>query len=130
MRNPLLAAAFAVSLACAGATSCREEPEKACTLIGCGDGLQVESTGLAPNQAIDVCIGDICVAAPAAGGLSFTEFATAARAVDVRVVIRESGVIVSEERRSVPVTVRQPNGDGCLPTCRFVTVRVGSTGFR
>lgn len=129
VRNPTLAAGMAVALAFAGATSCSEGPEKACTLIGCRDGLQVESTGLAPNRTIDVCIGDTCVSA-AGGGLSFAEIVTTSPAVEVKVVVRENGLIVSEQRRSVPVTVLQPNGDDCPPRCRLVTVRVGPGGFR
>src|SRR5215213_5035324 len=126
MRNLVLAAGTAVALLFGGATSCRDEPERACTLIGCTDGFQVESTPLRPNQTIDVCVGDTCVAAQAAGGLSFAELVTNSPTVDVKVVLREGGVIVSEQRRSLPVTVLQPNGDDCPPTCRFVMVRVGT----
>lgn len=126
----IAAAGIAVALALGGGTSCTAVPEKACTLIGCRDGLQVESTGLAPNRTVDVCVGDRCVAAQAAGGLSFAEIVTTSPAVDVKVVVRENGLIVSEQRRSVPVTKLQPNGDDCPPTCRLVTVPVGPGGFR
>lgn len=130
MSNAVLVAGIAVALAFAGATSCSEEKERACSLIGCRDGLQVESTGLRPNQTIDVCVGDNCVSVQATGGLGFTEILAASEVVDVKVVVRESGALVSEERRPVPVTVLKPNGEGCPPMCKVISVRVGPTGFR
>ena len=130
MSNAVLVAGVAVALAFAGATSCSQEKDKACTLVGCRDGLQVESTGLRPSQAIDVCVGDNCVSVQATGGLSFTEIVTTSQIVDVKVVVRENGAIVSEERRPVPVTVLKPNGEKCPPTCKVVLVRVGPAGFR
>ena len=126
----MLVAGIAVALAFAGATSCNEEKGKDCTLAGCRDGLHVESAGLRPNQTIDVCVGDTCVLVQAADGLSFTEIVAASNVVDVKVVVRESGAIVSEERRPVPVTVLKPNGETCPPTCKVISVRVGPTGFR
>ena len=130
MNNAVLVTGIAVALAFAGATSCSEQKGKDCTLAGCQDGLQVESAGLRPNQTIDVCVGDKCVLVQAAGGLSLTEIVAASNVVDVKVVVRESGAIVSEERRPVRVTVLKPNGEGCPPTCKGISVRVGPTGFR
>lgn len=129
MSNAVLVAGFAVALAFAGATSCNEEKGRNCTLAGCQNGLHVESAGLRPNQTIDVCVGDTCVLVQA-GGLGFTEIVPASNVVDVKVVVRESGAIVSEERRPVPVTVLRPNGERCPPTCKVISVRVGPTGFR
>lgn len=130
MSKALLVAGVAAALAFAGATSCSEEKDKTCTLAGCRDGLQVESTGLRANQTIDVCVGDTCVSVPAAGGLSFTEMVPASSVVEVKVVVRESGAIVSEERRPVPVTLLQPNGKSCPPACKVISVHVGPAGFR
>jgi hypothetical protein len=130
MGHALVAAGIAVLLAFAGATGCRDENGKACTLIGCTDGLRVESAGLRPNQTIDVCVGEHCVSVRAGGGLGFAEIVAASQVVDVRVVVREDGATVSDERRRVPVTVLKPNGEGCPPNCKVVRVSVGATGFR
>lgn len=130
MSSALVAAGIAALLAFAGATGCRDENGKDCTLVGCTDGLQVESAGLRPNQTIDVCVGESCVSVRAGSGVGFTEIVAASEVVAVRVVVHEGGATVSDERRPVPVTVLKPNGEGCPPTCKVVRVSVGATGFR
>lgn len=131
MSSALVAAGIAVLLAFAGATGCRDEKGKDCTLVGCTDGLQVESAGLRPSQTIDVCVGESCVSVGAGDGVRFTEIVAASRVVDVRVVVHEGGATASDERRPVPaVTVLKPNGERCPPTCKVVMVSVGATGFQ
>jgi hypothetical protein len=130
MNIALVAAGIAVLLAFTGATACRDDKAKNCTLVGCTDGLQVESAGLRANQTIDVCVGENCVSVQAGGGVRFTEIVATSQVVDVRVVVREGGATVSEERRPIPVTVLEPNGEGCPPICKVVMVSVGAAGFR
>jgi hypothetical protein len=129
MTNALVAAGIAVLLAVAGATGCSDE-KRNCTLVGCTDGLRVESTGLRPNQTVDVCVGENCVSVRAGVDVGFTEIVAVSHVVDVRVVVREGGATVSDERRPVPVTLVKPNGEGCPPACKVVRVSVGATGFR
>jgi hypothetical protein len=120
---------MALALAAAGATACRDDTN-ACTLIGCAPSLQVASANLPPNQTVEVCVGTSCVLANPVGGVSFGEIVVDSAVADVRVIVREDGAIVAEQRRAVPTTELQPNGPKCAPTCKQVTVQVGPGGFR
>lgn len=129
LRSPIFAAGMALALATAGTTGCGDG-EKVCTLMGCVSSLQVQSATLRPSQTVEVCVGASCVLADPVQGRSFVEAVLDAANADVRVIVRQDGAIVSEQRRSVPVTKLQPNGPDCGPTCRQVTVQVGPEGFR
>ena len=127
-RNALLTVGVALALAAGGATACRDDP-KNCTLVGCGSALQVQSTNLQPGQSVEVCVGASCVLANPEVGVSFGEPVLSSSAADVKVVVRENGAVVSEQRRRVTVTESRPNGPRC-PICRTVRVDVGPAGFR
>jgi hypothetical protein len=117
----LLAAGLAAGQAACGTAG------RACTLIGCSDGLTVELAGSLPadytvTARVDGAVVQRveCGAARDCRGEVFLEGVTAAN-VELEVT---SGA-VSERREVAPsyATV-QPNGPGCPPICRQARVRI------
>jgi hypothetical protein len=97
----------------------------------CNDMLRVTSDGLRSSQTMEVCIAGSCVFANAAGGVTFTDLAASLDGVaEVRILIREGGVLVSEQRQNRPLEDFRPNGTGCPPTCTLVQVLVDERGFK
>ncbi|HUH12140.1 MAG TPA: hypothetical protein VMK65_03485 [Longimicrobiales bacterium] len=122
----LLAVALLALSACRG-----EDPVRACTQIGCSDGLTVEVTGDVPSrytvrvvpegaQATEQACGD---GMPCAGGAFFPDL-TPERAT-VQVLVDDE--VVAELTVTPVYDDVQPNGAGCPPICRQarVTVAVG-----
>ncbi len=125
VRNPVVVAATAVALFVVGGTGCRS-----CNEIGCTDSLRVTSTSLRADQTVEVCVGDSCVLAAPAGGVTFTQLPTLAPGnAEVTVVVSEGGAVVAQQSRLVAVADFRPNGDRCPPSCKVVDVPVGDRGF-
>lgn len=110
----------------AGGAGCRS-----CNEIGCTDTLRVTSDGLRPLQTVEVCIDDTCVFANVAGGVTFVDLpGSLAGVVEVRILMRDGGVLVSEQRQNRPLEGFRPNGTGCPPTCKLVEVLVDEGRFK
>jgi hypothetical protein len=129
MRFPgfLLAAPLLGLLACSGSA-----PEvRACTMIGCSDGLTVTVANAPPAAyTVEVILPDGSVrsgrcevAAQCANGV-FVENVSAEQ-VTVRIV---SGASSSSQVVRPQYTVSQPNGPDCPPTCRQARAQVQYTG--
>jgi hypothetical protein len=92
--------------------------------------LRVTSQGLRPTQTVEVCVGASCVAANAAGGVTFTDIAQPPTGiVEVSVRVRDGGTLTSEQRQNRPSEDFRPNGAGCPPTWKRVDVVVSEHGF-
>jgi hypothetical protein len=133
--RPLIVAVF-VAACLTPALVAAQEPDQACTLIGCssGVGVNVKSVAqVAGAKRVTVCVNDKCrrfstttsVARVNAPGLSGDERAT------VKVVVRGSGdrVLLRVVRR-VALRRLQPNGPGCPPVCWNRSLKLDVAGRR
>lgn len=124
MRATHLAAAALLAAGCSPGA----EPVRACTMIGCEDGLEVtvEGAPAGPFRVEAALPGSAaprvfeCPAAGECGGRAFFAGFTP-DSVIVRVIV--AGDTTTRALRPQYRTA-QPNGSGCPPVCRQATVRV------
>ena len=102
-------------------------PERACTLIGCSDGITVVvENAPAPPYTVEVVLPDgtsrtsRCEAAPGCDAGLFVEGVTAEE-VTVRVT---AGAGSSSQVVRPSYETAQPNGPGCPPICKQARVQV------
>lgn len=121
-------------LACAvllTASGCEIVGVRACTLIGCQDGLTVKfTTPVATGDVVEVTDLDAgetrsqsCQVVPSGCTSAFFADFTATR---VRVVVNTGGTRLQGDF-SPAYRTNRPNGRGCPPTCRVAEVTVPST---
>ena len=148
-RLPVVPLAVLV-LAAPGATSpfsgCSSSPGRACTLIGCNDGVGffVARDAIEPVGAVSVrlCLDGRCrTERPPAEVFSQpggTAFMAAFRpgALDPRrehrasITIRDGETVVYRLARRVALTRNQPNGPGCGPVCHQTDLRITAPDVR
>ena len=121
-----IALLFAISLLF---TNCNfQEVQKACTLIGCDDGVQVKLTSSLPNSATIeinydgksktiVCSEDRCNS----NSYLFFENITP-ETFTIKIV--ENGKVLSESTHTPTYRVDQPNGPNCPPDCKRTEVSI------
>ena len=107
--------------ACAG----NQEPQRACTLIGCNDGLNVTvNSALQQNISVTVKSGaqtlHTFTCSPGQPCVSFLDNQTPS---NITVQVTTSAGTISRDY-TPEYKVSRPNGPGCDPECRQATVTV------
>jgi len=111
---------------------CGSEDEAACTAIGCDDGVIVTLPRYEGDVSVRICAGDRCEIARGQGSIGWmsVQMPVEGRTADVTVTVRDgAGVVVARGRGTAPVTINQPNGPNCPPTCRQVLVTLRGTAL-
>ena len=130
MNRVPLALALLLVTTLAGCNSNEPAMPRACTLIGCVSGLQVEITGALPaaySLRVDVTGSSTAprtitcdAGTQCANPVMFEDFTPDSVVVELRA---DTAVRRIEQR--VTYQTSQPNGPGCPPTCRQAMIRIG-----
>ena len=109
------------------ATPTVEPPVRACTEIGCSDGVYVELHDVPRDAEVTLCVDDRCrparAGAPGLGQVDAPLGSAAGDAVRVAITVRRDGRTIARGAERLEVRTEQPNGPGCPPVCRMVTAR-------
>ena len=129
MRRAIIALAVLATAGCGGDESGAEPAPtpRACTEIGCSDGVYVELSRVPRDARVTLCVNGRCRRARAAGPGRWQVDAplgpAPGDAVSVAVTVRRGGRTIARAAERLAVRTVQPNGPGCPPVCRMVTAR-------
>jgi len=109
------------------ATPTVEPPVRACTEIGCSDGVYVQLSDVPRDAEVTLCVDGRCrparAGAPGLGQVDAPLGRAAGETVRVAITVRRGGRTIARASERLEVRTERPNGPGCPPMCRMATAR-------
>jgi hypothetical protein len=111
-----------------GGTAATPTPTaRACTEIGCLDGVSVDVNRVPRGARVTLCIDGRCQPAQVAAPILYTVSGPLERssgdAARISITVRRDGRTIARTAKRFEVRTERPNGPGCPPLCRFVNAR-------